>query len=341
MTSADTGRTMRAWRVSQHGAPRDALSLMEVDVPEPPPGFLRVKVVACALGLPDHFMCGGSYPLTPALPFTPGQELSGIVSAAGEGAEARVGDSVMGVSGFFLGHGGFAAEALTLDNFSFPVAEILGFEKASAFLIPFHTAYVGLVRRANLQAGETLLVLGGAGGTGSAAIQLGCALGARVLTTASTKDKADFCRELGADLVIRHDQEPIAETVRTATGEHGADVIYDPVGGSAFDAATRCIAHEGRLLAVGFASGSWGVPDLAHVATRNYSVVGVLPGGYDREFRVKVQAELEAYLEAGALRVPLARTYDFEELPAAIEELAAGRVLGKLVLRGPKGTEAG
>jgi NADPH2:quinone reductase len=308
---------------------------VDVEVPDPPAGFLRVRVEACALGLPDYLMCGGSYLLTPKLPFTPGQELSGVVTAVGEGAQARVGDSVMGVSAFFLGHGGFAEEALALDDFSFAVPAELAFVEAAAFVIPFHTAYVGLVRRAGLQAGETLLVLGGAGGTGSAAIQLGCVLGARVIATASNRDKADFCRELGADLVILHRQEPIAEAVRKATEGRGAEVIYDPVGGSAFDAATRCIAHEGRLLAVGFASGSWGAPDPAHMTTRNYSVMGVMPGSYDREFRLGAQAELEAHLASGALRVPVGPIHEFGELSAALEELGAGRVHGKSVLRGP------
>ncbi len=331
---------MRAWQVQKHGEPRDALALVETPVPEPGPGLLRVRVSASALGLPDLLMCRGAYALTPALPFTPGQELVGVVSAAGEGARLAVGERVMAVSAFFRGHGGFAEEALALDEFAFPAPKAMGDAEAAGFLIPYHTAYAGLVRRAALETGETLLVLGGAGGTGSAALQLGRALGARVLATAAGPEKAAFCRDLGAQLVIDYRREDIAEAVRQATEGRGADVIYDPVGGDAFDAATRCIAHEGRILAVGFASGHWGRPSLAHAAMRNYSIVGVMPGGYDLASKRRVQEALVAYHRRGEIRVPVHRTLPFDALPEGLDELGRGRVLGKAVLAGPHSGEA-
>lgn len=323
---------MRAWQVVRHGAPADALALREVAPPEPGPGFLRVRVAAAALGLPDVLMCRGAYALTPRLPFTPGQELAGRVVAAGPGARAQVGARVMAVSGFFLGHGSFAEEALAIDDFCFPVPDALGDAEAAAFLIPYHTAYVGLVRRAALQAGETLLVLGAAGGTGSAALQLGRALGARVIAAARGAERAAFCRAQGADAVVDPRSEPLPERVRELTSGRGADVVYDPVGGEAFEAATRAVAHEGRLLAVGFASGRWGTPDPAHLVTHNYSLMGVMPGGYDRAFKEEAQARLEAWLRAGRLRVPLARTVPFESLPAGLEALAAGGMTGRIAL---------
>jgi NADPH2:quinone reductase len=325
---------MRAWQVERHGEPRAALALRDVAPPAPPPGFLRVRVAAAAIGLPDLFMCRGAYALTPRLPFTPGQELCGSVIAAGEGCRARPGERVMAISGFFVGHGAFAEEGLALDDFCFPVPDGLDDAEAAAFLIPFHTAYVGLVQRAALRRGETLLVLGAAGGTGSAALQLGRALGARVLATAGGADKAEFCRKLGADLVIDYRAEDIAARVREATGGRGADVIYDSVGGEAFDAATRAIAHEGRLLLVGFASGRWGNPQSAHIVNHNYSVIGVMPGGYDREFKARAQEWLIAQWRAGALRVPVARTLGFDALPEGLEALASGGVSGRWVLRG-------
>ena len=141
---------MRAWQVRKHGEPRDALARVETAEPAAEPGMLRVRVAASALGLPDLLMCRGSYPLTPALPFTPGQELAGVVIAAGEGSEARTGDRVMAVSGFVQGRGGFAEEALALDGFAFPVPDSMSDAEAAAFLIPYHTAYVGLARRAQL-----------------------------------------------------------------------------------------------------------------------------------------------------------------------------------------------
>ncbi len=323
---------MRAWQVVGAGEPGEVLRLGEVALGAPPPGLLRVRVEACGLGLPDVFMCRGSYALTPKHPFTPGQELAGVVLEAGEGAQTRAGTRVMAVSAFFLGHGGFAEEAWALDEFCFPVPDDMPVAEAAAFLIPYHTAWVGLVRRGALRAGETVLVTGGAGGTGSAAIQLGRALGARVLATARGAERQAFCRSLGAEIALDPGGD-LAEAVRGATGGRGADVVYDTVGGDAFDAATRCIAHEGRLLVVGFASGRWGRPDPAHLVTRNYSIIGVMPSGYDGAIRRVAQASLLAHRRRGGLRVPLEPLVAFDALPEALERLARREVLGKLVLQ--------
>ncbi|MGH0028865.1 MAG: NADPH:quinone oxidoreductase family protein [Myxococcota bacterium] len=328
---------MRAWQVVRHGEPAEALALNEVAPPEPGPGLLRVRVAAAALGFPDLSLCRGSYALTPALPFTPGQELCGVVTAAGPGAQAPLGSRVMAVSGFFLGHGSFAEEALALDDFCFPVPDDLADAEAAGFCIPFHTAWVALVRRAALRSGETLLVLGASGGSGSAAVQLGRALGARVVAVAGGAGKAEFCRGLGADVVVDHRSEDVAERVRAVTEGRGADVVFDAVGGDAFDAATRCIAHEGRLLLVGFASGDWGRPAPAHMVTHNYAVLGVVPSGYDRAFRREAQRELLAHRERGALRVPVDRVLSFDALPEGLTALARGRARGKWVLSGGSG----
>ena len=321
---------MRAWQVIGAGEPRVALALGEVALGPPPPGMLRVRVEACGIGLPDLFMCRGSYALTPKHPFTPGQELAGVVVEAGQGASARVGERVMAVSAFFLGHGGFAEEAWALDEFCFPVPEDMSVEEAAAFLIPYHTAWVGLVQRGRLCAADTLLVLGGAGGTGSAAIQLGRALGARVIATARGADRQAFCRELGAEVAIDPGGD-LADAVRNATEGRGADVVYDTVGGDAFEAATRAIAHEGRILLIGFASGRWGRVDPAHMVTRNYSVVGVIPSGYGRDVKRRAQDELLAHRARGMLRAPL-EEIRFDELPDALARLGRREVLGKLVL---------
>ena len=323
---------MRAWQVVGAGEPSEALAIGEVTLGSPPPGFVRVRVESCGVGLPDVFMCRGSYALTPKRPFTPGQELAGVVLEAGAGAQAKVGTRVMAVSGFYLGHGGFAEEAWANDEFCFPVPEDMTSDEGAAFLIPYHTAYVGLVRRGGLRAGETLLVLGGAGGTGSAAIQLGAALGARVIATARGDERQEFCRTLGADVVFDPAGD-LAASVRSATDGKGADVVYDPVGGEAFEAATRCVAHEGRMLLIGFASGRWGRVDPAHMVMHNYTVVGVIPSGYGREHKAADQSELLAHRARGALRVPLEPPVPFAELPQALERLAARSVLGKLVLR--------
>lgn len=326
---------MRAWRVVGEGAPHEVLRLApEVAPPEPGPGQVRVRVQHAGVGLPDVLMCrgGGAYALTPPLPFTPGQEVVGEVVAAGEGARTSLGERVLGVTAFYVGAGGFAEQCLLLDDFALPAPDRLDGPTAAAFTIPSHTAWIGLVRRARLAPGEWLLVLGGAGGTGSAAISLGCALGARVIATATGAERIAHCLALGAERVIDRESESIDEVVRVSTGGGGAHVVYDTVGGEAFTAASRCIAHEGRLLVVGYASGRWGAPRSAHLVTHGYSVMGVMPSGYDRAVRLEAQQQLLELHARGAYRVPIDRVVPFEQLPDAVERVAAGAALGKVVV---------
>lgn len=324
---------MRAWRVTGLGEPRDVLSLVpDAALPEPGPGLIRLRVVAAGVGLPDVLMCRGEYSLSPSLPFTPGQEATGVVTAVGDGAATRIGDRVMTVTAFFVGHGGFADECLAVADFALPVPDAMGDADAACFVIPFHTAWVGLVQRAALQKGESLLVLGAAGGSGSAAVQLGKALGAKVIAAARGPEKAAFCRELGADRVVDPAEGSLADAVHEATDGRGVDVVYDTVGGEAFQSATRCIAHEGRLLAVGFASGSWGRPDLGHLVAHNYSVLGVIPSGYDRAFKESAHGALLEHWSAGRLRIPVAESFPFDAAPHALERVAAGGVLGKIAV---------
>ncbi len=324
---------MRAWRVRRVGEPLDVLSLEDVESPEPSPGMLRVRVEAAGVGLPDVLMCRGSYPLTPGYPFTPGQELVGEVLAVGEGAAAQVGDRVMAVSGFYLGHGSFAEECLAQGDFALSVPDEMPAEEAASFVIPFHTAWVGLARRGALQKGETLLVVGGAGGTGSAAVQLGKAMGARVIATAGGPEKVEFCRSLGADAVIDYRLQDIAEGVREVTDGRGVDVAYDTVGGKAFLSASQVMALEGRLLLIGFAGGEWGRPSPAHMVGGNYSVVGVLPSFYEHGVREQAQAELLGYWRSGALKVRVHRVFEFEDVAEAVGELASGAAKGKIAVR--------
>jgi NADPH2:quinone reductase len=326
---------MRAWQVVKAGEPKEALSLDEVDAPEPGPGLLRIRVAACGVGLPDLFMCRGSYALTPELPFTPGQELVGTVTAVGEQCEASVGQRVMAVSAFFLRRGGFAQEALALDDFAFLAPSAMSDAECAGFVIPYHTAYVGLVRRARLEPGETLLVLGGAGGTGSAAIQLGKALGAHVITTAGGDEKSTFCRKLGADDVIDYQREDIAEFVRDATAGQGADVIYDPVGGDVFDKSTKCIAWEGRLLVIGFASGR--IPEMAanRILLKNIAIVGLHWGNYFVRNGELIRSTHEVLCEMYDKKTiaPIVyRKYPLAELPDALAALESRESYGKVVV---------
>jgi len=326
---------MRAWQTMKPGRPGDVLHLEEdAAPPQPTPGTVLLEVVAAGIGLPDAFMCQGNYALTPTtFPFTQGEEAVGRVVGWGDGVEKReIGDRVMAVTSFFTGHGGFAEQCLALDDFCLPAPDEMSDAEAAGFLIPFHTAYIALVTRGRVEPGETLLVIGGAGGTGQAALQIGKALGARVLTTASSPEKAEFCRALGADHVIDYRVEGIAEGVQAATGGRGADAIYDPVGGEAFQSATQCVVPGGRILAIGYASGSWGAVDTAHLVYNNYSVVGVVPSHYDRAFKERVQAQLLDWRAQGRLRPQIEELVPFEALPDAMERLLDGRVKGKLAL---------
>ena len=322
---------MRAWQVRQHGEPSDALVAVDVTPPVPEAGEVRIRVSAAALALPDVFMCRGTYPRAPAPPFTPGQEVAGVVSAVGPGVELEIGSRVMAVTAFYRGHGGFADEALAGAVNTFPAPPSMTDPEAAAFHIAFQTAWIGLVSRGRLQPGAHLLVLGAAGGTGAAAVQLGRALGAHVIAVAAGVEKVEFCRGLGAHVVIDRLIDDVPETIARATGGHGVDLVYDPVGGSAANEALRCVASGGGLLAVGFASGTW--PDLTvrDLVTRNCSIMGVYAGAYTRVEHDEMHRELLALVERGDLTVPVHRTVDFDEIPAALEELAQARTLGRTV----------
>jgi len=325
---------MRAWQTLKAGRPRDVLQLNErAASPAAREGTVRLQVGCAGIGLPDALMCQANYPLTPSLPFTQGQEVSGRVIDWGADVRGRrAGDRVMAVTSFFTGHGSFAEECLALDDFCLPIPDDMSDAEAACFLIPGHTAYIALVPRAKLAPGETLLVLAGASGTGAAAIQVGRALGARVLASVGDPAKAALCRELGAETIFDHHAPDFAKQVVAATGGRGADAIFDPVGGDLFTKATQCIASEGRLLAIGFASGRWGTVDMPHLVQRNYSVVGVIPSGYDRAFKERAQERMLGWWREGRLRIPVDEVVPFERLPDALERLAANQVKGKLAL---------
>ncbi len=324
---------MRAWKVQRHGEPGEVIALGEADIPVPNPDEVRIRVDAAALGLPDVFMCRGTYPFKPDLPFTPGQEVAGVVTAAGANAETPVGTRVMALTSFYRGFGGFADEALAPDSSTFAAPEEMDPAEAACFVIPYHTASLGIETRGQLRPGETLLVLGGAGGTGTAAIQLGRALGARVIAVAGGKEKVEVCRRCGAEVVIDHTEENVVAAVKEATGKLGADVIYDPVGGKAFDGALRCIANEGRLLAIGYASGAWHNASTEILVRKNVSVVGVFVGAYDKPFLEKVHDRLLARWRDGAIRGQVECEIPIEEIPAALDRVAQRRAFGKTVVR--------
>ena len=325
---------MRALRVHQHGEPTAALTLDDAPEPTPGPGQVALRVGAAALGLPDVLLGRGRYQLRPPLPFTPGLEAAGVVVAVGpDGDATRLGERAVGVP--TLPHGALAEVTILPADGAFPVPDAVDDVTAAATHISHTTAHLGLHRRSELQPGETLLVHAGAGGTGSAAIQLGALAGARVLATAGTEERRAVCRELGAALGIDSHGD-VAAAVLDATAGRGADVIFDPVGGDAFRASQRCVAPEGKILLVGFAGGEVHVIPAHDVLLGNYSVLGLYVGAYGRgeanAIRRAVHDELMGRFARRELRPLVSREIGLEDVPAALEALRDRAVIGRVVV---------
>lgn len=323
---------MRAWQVAKRGEPADVLERVDLDAPGPGAGRVSIHVAAAGLGLPDVLMCRGVYPLTPPLPFVAGQEVTGTVTAVGDGVDLDIGARVMGVTVFTEGCGGFADECLLFADSTFPVPAGLSDEEAAGFWIPHMTAWIGLVDRGRLEPAETLVVLGAGGGSGTAAVQLGKALGARVIAVVGDDARADLCRSLGADRVVDHRAGPLRDAILSVTDGRGADVVYDPVGGDSGEAAARALARYGRLLAVGFASGRWPEVPAHELVIANTAIVGVLAAGYSRAELEAVHARLSELIGTRALRTTVTETVPFDELPGALQRVADRAVVGKVVM---------
>jgi len=311
------------------------LHLEDVPDPRPGPGQVLIDVAAASLNFPDVLLCRGEYQVKPPLPFTPGSEVAGTIAAVGEGVETRsVGQRVLAIPNF--GPGGFAARTLAGVATTYPIPDAMDWASAAALHITYQTGFVALHRRAHLQAGETLLVHAGAGGVGSAAIQLGLAAGARVFATAGGPEKVEVCRKLGAELVIDYRDGDFVDAVKAATEGRGADVIYDPVGGDTFDRSRKCIAWEGRILVIGFTSGRIPEAPANHILIKNYAVVGVHWGMYNAlepELIASTHAELCAMFEAGTIAPLVSEEVTGDALPDALERLANRGTWGKVVWR--------
>jgi NADPH2:quinone reductase len=323
---------MKAWVVTKTGAPRDVIKIVDCAVPEPTPGTMRVKVLAAGVGLPDVLMCKGNYPFTPQHPFTNGQEVCGVVTDTNGNEAFQLGQRVMAVTAFIEGHGGFAEEALVYDQNVFPVPEEMSDSEAAVFNIAYRTGYVALVIRGQMRSGETLLVHGASGGTGAAAIQIGKALGGRVIAVANGKQKAEKCTSFGADDVIDSSREDFVERTNVLTYGVGVDLIFDPVGGDIFTRSLSCLNFGGRLLAIGFASGSWGDASTQDLALNNRSVVGVLAAVPTSEMSQAMQDELYAMYKLGKIDPHIERTHSFDELPNALADLDERRIIGRSVI---------
>lgn len=323
---------MQAWQIVRHGEPKAALELGEKTLPPPGPGELNIRVIASGLALPDVLQSRGAYPLKPAMPFTPGLEFVGEVVAAGPDTTTPVGAKIMGVTAVAAtGHGAFAEQCRALERATYPVPNGMSDVEAAAFTIAYQTAHVGLVRRARLHLGETVLVHGASGGTGFAAVQLAKALGARVIATAGGPDKVKACLALGADVAIDYAAADFVAEVKAVTNGKGANIVYDPVGGEVFERSVECLAYEGRILPIGYASGRWGNIPPNQLAWRNASMVGVLPTGFPRADMLAMHAHLSRLYEEGSIRVLVDRQISFSEIPAGLMDVAERRVQGRIV----------
>ena len=323
---------MKAWRVTELGEPRHAMSLDEVPDPQPAAGQLLVRVLGAAANFPDVLMCRGLYQVKPPLPFTPGVELCGEVAALGPGSTGfAVGDRVIGSP--VLPAGGFAELALMDTATTFPAPVGLDDAEAAAFFIGYQTGWFGLHRRAHLQPGETLLVHAAAGGVGSAAVQLGKAAGARIIGVVGGPEKAEVARRLGADVVVDRHSEDFVEVVKEVTGGRGADVVYDPVGGDTYQRSTKCIAFEGRILVVGFAGGEIQSAALNHALVKNYSIVGLHWGLYATKDPALVRVchdELSKLAADGVVKPLVSERLPLEAVADGLQRLADGTTVGRV-----------
>lgn len=332
---------MRAWQVRELGEPLKVLQLSQAPDPQPESGQILVRVLASAANFPDVLMCRGMYQVRPAMPFTPGVELCGEVAALGEGVSRFViGDRVIGAS--VLPHGGFAELAIMNEATTYAAPTSLDNAEAAAFYLGYQTGWFALHRRAHLQPGETLLVHAAAGGVGSAAVQLGKAAGARVIGVVGGPDKALVARSLGADLVINRLSEDFVASVKEFTDGRGADVVFDPVGGEAYQRSTKCIAFEGRFIIVGFAGGEVQSTALNHALVKNYSILGLHWGYYNEKDPAAVdacQVILTAMADAGTLRPLVSERLALSDVAGGIQRLAEGSTTGRVVYVADERTE--
>ncbi|HTP95495.1 MAG TPA: NADPH:quinone oxidoreductase family protein [Burkholderiales bacterium] len=322
---------MRAVLCKRYGPP-ETLVVEEVASPRPRRGEVVIRVKACGVNFPDTLIIQGRYQFKPALPFSPGSDVCGVIKEVGEGVTGfGVGDRVVGFSLW----GGFAEEvALDAARVS-TLPQSMDFAAGAALMLVYGTSYYALHDRGALQAGETLLVLGAAGGVGLAAVEIGRALGARVIACASTRDKLELCRRHGAEHLIDYSAEDLRARLDDITGGKGVDVVYDPVGGSYSEPAFRSLAWDGRLLVVGFASGEIARLPLNLPLLKSASVIGVYYGKWVEREPQAARRNLErlfALHAQGRIAPHVSARYPLERAADALNDVLARRILGKAVL---------
>lgn len=313
--------------------PPESLTFEEIAEHQPGPGEVVVAVHACAANFPDTLIIQGKYQFKPDIPFAPGGEVAGVIKTVGEGVEGySVGDRVIAIPGW----GGFSEEVVVRPEKLIPLPDDIPMDEAAALVITYGTTHYALKERAAIQPGETLLVLGAAGGTGIAAIELGKVMGARVIAAASSEAKLAFCRQHGADDTINYAEEDLRERLRELTDSKGVDVVYDPVGGPYTEPALRSLGWKGRLLVIGFTAGDIPRPPLNLPLLKGASIVGVFYGAFQKQeperFRA-LMAELLGWLQEGRIRPSITARYPLDQASKALQDIIDRRVTGKVVVQ--------
>jgi NADPH2:quinone reductase len=323
---------MKAIQCTEWGTP-DRLRLVELPLPEPGAGEVRIRVAAAGVNFPDALIIQKKYQVQPPLPFVPGTEVAGTVDAVGSGvARLKPGDRVVA----FVGIGGFAEFVCAAEAQTAALPANVDIAVAAGFTLTYATSQHALADCGRLQRGETLLVLGAGGGVGLAAVELGKLAGARVIAAASTREKLDAARQLGADGLIDYSSADLREAVRAMTDGQGVDVVFDPVGGAYTAAALRALAWRGRLLVIGFAAGEIAQIPANVLLLKEVSAVGVYWGEFtkrDPAGNHRLLAQLFGWLGEGRLRPLVSRQYPLAETAQALQDLLSRRVVGKLVIR--------
>ncbi|MGB8339669.1 MAG: NADPH:quinone oxidoreductase family protein [Burkholderiales bacterium] len=322
---------MKAMLCKQFGPP-ESLVLEDVPALKADKDKVVIDVKACGVNFPDTLIIQNKYQFKPELPFSPGGEVAGVVKQIGEGVtNVKVGDRVIA----FTGWGGFAEEVVTDAARLIPIPDGMDFPTASAFVMTYGTSHHALKDRANIQPGETLLVLGAAGGVGLAAVELGKIMGAKVIAAASTEDKLAVCKQHGADELINYATQDLRERIKEITGGKGIDVIYDAVGGTYTEAALRSMAWKGRLLVVGFAAGDIPKIPLNLTLLKGCSIVGVFWGDFTKREPKNNAAslrELGMWFMQGKLKPHISATYPLARAADALNDMMNRKVMGKVVL---------
>ena len=322
---------MKAILCTEWGGP-EKLRVGDVAPPSPGPGEVTIDVEAAGVNFADTVIIQGTYQIKPDFPFVPGLEVAGTVAELGEGVDAvSIGDRVVGIPDV----GAFAERVVVKAAAVVPIPDAMDFETAASFAVAYSTSHMALGYRAGLEAGETLMVFGAAGGVGLTAVEIGKIMGAEVIACAGTREKLDLCAARGADHVIDYGEEDIRERAREITGGKGADVIYDPVGGAAFDAAMRSIAWEGRIVVIGFASGDFNQARTNILLVKNIQVMGFYWGSYSRRRPSAIgesMTELIRMWEEGRLKPHISRVLPLERAGDALALMMDRKSTGKMVL---------